>query len=183
MLKSIGSLHNVPAPSAAVLGESLKLLATFGDKKSISALLEQVQEVQAKNEQVFREAQAAIGEIGVMQKALDASQIKFATTKILEEGEINRRIEACSQAEARLSGKAADFDAEQDAALSSLDDKQGDMLARDRTLIERESKCNEKERDLVGRLAVLEKKETAMRAKEQLLQSKENKLRALLDGG
>lgn len=183
MLKSIGSLHTIPAPSAAVLGESLKLLATFGDKKSIGTLLEQVREVQAQNEQVFREAQEAISELTVMRKELDDSRKAFATVKVEEDLSINRRQEELSQAEARLSGKAAKFAAEQDAIRSVLADKESNLANVERTILGRESKCDEKERDLGGRLAVLENKESAMRAKEQQLQAKEQKLRAALDGG
>ena len=183
MLKPIGSLHNVPVPSAAVLGESLKLLATFGDKRSISPLLEEVREVQANNEQVFREAQALSGVLAVMRKELEDSRKAFSTTKAEAESDINLRLQEISQAEARLSGKVAKFAEEQGANISKLDDIQVALTDRTQALIERESKCKEKERDLGGRLSVLESKESVLRLKEQQLQAKENKLRSLLDGG
>ena len=183
MLKSIGSLHNVPVPSAAVLGESLKLLATFGDKKSIGTLLEQVREVQAQNEQVFREAQEAIGKLAVQNQNLEDSRNSFARKLAEEDLSINRRQEELSQAEARLSGKAAKFADEHGAAMSSLEDKHDGLVARERMIIERESILTEKERGLRERLALLENKESAMRTKEQQLQAKEQKLRAALDGG
>ena len=60
MLNKIGttalSLHTVPTPSAAVLSGILKLLTTFGDKKTISSLVEQARDVQTHNEQVFKHA-------------------------------------------------------------------------------------------------------------------------------
>ena len=183
MLKSIGSLHNVPAPSAAVLVELLKLLSMFGDKKSVGTLLEQMREVQANNEQVFRDAQTLSGELSVMRKELEDSRMAFATVKVDEDLNIKRRLQELTQAEARLSGKAAKFSEEQERTISKLDDTQSSLAVQTQTLIERESKCKEKERDIGGRLAVLEKKESALRLKEQQLQSKENKLRSLLDGG
>lgn len=183
MLKSIGSLHNVPAPSAAVLGESLKLLATFGDKKSIGTLLEQMQDVQAKNEQVFRDAQAVIGELTVMRKELNDSQMAFAYNSKAEGDSIKHRSEELSQAEARLSGKAAKFDEEQEAALSALGANKTDLASRERTVAESEAKNSELERDLEKWRATLSHKEKALLAKEQQLQARENKLRAVLDGG
>ena len=181
--KSIGSLHSVPAPSAAVLGESLKLLATFGDKKSIGPLLEQMRDVQAQNEQVFREAQAALGELTAGVKELEDSRKAFATVKVEEDLGIKRRLEQLSQAEARLSGKVAKFDEDNDAASAALDDRQRELTDRERAIIVRESKCEAKESDLIRRNSVAEKSEAALRAKEQQLQAKEQKLRAALDGG
>ena len=79
--------------------------------------------------------------------------------------------------------KATDFDAEQDAAISALDDKQGELADRERAILVRESKCEAKESDLIRRNSVTEKAESAIRSKEQQLQTKEQKLRAALDGG
>ena len=183
MLKSIGALHNVPAPSAAVLGESLKLLATFGDQKSIGPLLEQMRDVQAQNEQVFREAQEAISELTVMRKELDDSRKAFATTKVDVELDIKRRQEELSQAEARMSGKAAKLTNEQEAIRSVLADRESNLANIERTLIGRESKCADKERDLESRLSVISSKESVLRDREQQLLSKEKKLRDALDGG
>ena len=181
MLKSIGALHNVPAPSAAVLGESLKLLATFGDKKDIGKLLEQMREVQANNEQVFRDAQAAIGEIAIKRQELDDSRKAFATVKVEEDMDIKRRREELSQAEARLSGKAAKFDDELEASLLSLEGKRNDLENREAAISDRELKCSEKEQDVVKRLSTITRKESALSAKEQQLQAKEQKLRAALE--
>lgn len=183
MLKSIGSLHNVPAPSAAVLGESLKLLATFGDKKDIGKLLEQMREVQVKNEQVFRDAQAAFAEITVGRKELDDSRKAFATVKVEEDIANRKRQEEISQAEARLSGKADKFDNEHHEAMFVLEGKRNDIANRESTIVDRESKCSEKEQDVVKRLATIARKESALSAKEQQLHAKESKLRAALDGG
>ena len=180
--KSIGSLHSVPAPSAAVLGESLKLLATFGDKKDIGKLLEQMREVQANNEQVFRDTQAAIRELTAMRKEVDDAQVSFATTKAEQDHINNQRLIALSQAEARLSGKIAKFDDEQEAALSALEAKQGELADKERAILVRESKCESKESDIIRRNSVTEKAESSLRAKEQQLQARENKLRALLEG-
>ena len=182
MLKSIGALHNVPAPSAAVLGESLKLLATFGDKKDIGKLLEQMREVQANNEQVFRDVQAAISEVTVSRHNLEDSRNSF-TRKLAEEDlDIKRRREELSQAEARLSGKAAKFDDELEASLLSLEGKRNDLANREAAISDRELKCSEKEQDVVKRVATITRKESALSAKEQQLQAKEQKLRAALEG-
>lgn len=182
MLKPIGSLHNVPAPSAAVLGESLKLLATFGDKKDIGKLLEQMREVQAQNEQVFRDAQAAISELTAGVKELEDHRKAFATVKVEEDLNIKRRLEQLSQAEARLSGKMDKFSDEQEAALIALDEKRNDLAGRERVITERESKCSEKEQDVLKRVATITRKEASLSANEQQLQAKEQKLRAALEG-
>ena len=182
MLKPIGSLHNVPAPSAAVLGESLKLLATFGDKKAISPLLEQMHDVQAKNEQVFREAQALMGELSVKQKELDDGRIAFANAKAQEDLAIKKRAEALSQAEASLSGEKAIFAKEQFSASLSFGDMESGLADRERRVTERELKCEEKDSDLDRLISATEKKASVLRALEQQLQAKENKLRAALEG-
>ena len=183
MLKSIGSLHNIPAPSAAVLGESLKLLATFGDKKSIGPLLEQMREVQAQNEQVFRDAQAAISELTVMRKELDDSRQAFATAREKESAAIGYRTQALSQAEARLSGKEDKFDAERESFLSMIAQKEINISAMERAVSSRELKCDDQEQDLSIRIAATEKLESDLRAQEQRLRSKQQKLRDALDGG
>ena len=180
--KSIGSLHIVPAPSAAVLGESLKLLATFGDKKDIGKLLEQMREVQANNEQVFRDAQAAIGELTVMRNGLEEERKSFTVAKEREAAALGHRSQELSQAEARLSGEKAKFAEERKTIMSELAGRNSVLMDRDQTVSEREAKCDEEERDLGSRLAMLDNKESALRAKEQQLQARENKLRALLEG-
>ena len=180
--KTVGSLHNVPAPSAAVLGESLKLLATFGDKKGITALLEQMREVQEKNEQVFREAQAAIGELSVMRKELEESRNAFATASEQESAALRYRAQELSQAEARLSGKSAKFASEQEAAKSEIEDKQEDLRSREQRIMARELQCDETELDLELRIAATEKLESDLHSQEQRLRSKQQKLRDALDG-
>lgn len=183
MLKSIGSLHNIPAPSAAVLGESLKLLATFGDKKGITALLEQMREVQTQNEQVFRDAQAAIGELTVMRKELEDSRSAFATARDKEAAALGYRTQELSKAEARLSGKEAAFAKKEESAISALVEKEMNMRSAERTVAAREQKCQEKERDLDLRSAAMEKLESDLHSQEQRLRSKQQKLRDVLDGG
>lgn len=180
--KTVGSLNTVPAPSSAVLGESLKLLATFGDKKSIGPLLEQMRDVQAQNEQVFRDAQALMGDLIAERNALDESRKAFAVVKVEEDLANKRRSSDLSQAEARLSGKADKFTAERATALSSIDDKQEDLANREQSISSREAICAEKEGDLDSRLLVITRKEAALRDREQQLQQRENKLRAVLDG-
>lgn len=182
MLKSIGALHNIPAPSAAVLGESLKLLATFGDKKGISPVLEQMREVQAQNEQVFREAQAVMGELFAMQKELDNSRVAYLTAKVNEDLAAKQRASALSQAEARLSGKEAKFTEEQESALNEVDERESGVADRERRVTERELNCQVKEDGLVSRAYVLDHKDSDMRVHEQQLQAKEKKLRAALEG-
>lgn len=181
--KSIGSLHAVPAPSAAVLGESLKLLATFGDKKSIGTLLEQMRDVQANNEQVFRDAQALMGDLIAERNALDESRKAFAVVKVEEDLSIKRRSTELSQAEARLSGRISTFTSDQAAAKASLSDKERALEDRERSIYSRELKCNEDERDLNRRDAEMDKLESDLGIRAKQLQAKENKLRAALDGG
>ena len=181
MLKSIGALHNVPAPSAAVLGESLKLLATFGDKKDIGKLLEQMREVQEKNEQVFRDAQAAIGEITAKRQELEDNRSAFASSREKEAAALGYRAQELSQAEARLSGRVAKFDDEREASLLSLEGNRIDLANREADIAERELKCLEKEQDVLKRVATITRKESALSAKEQQLQAKEQKLRAALE--
>ena len=179
--KSIGSLHNVPAPSASVLNEALKLLATFGDAKSIGPLLAQMREVQALNEQVFREAQEAIAKLVSGQKELDESRKALAQTTLLENGAIKHRAEELSQAEARLSGRIAKFDQEQTMAKSILGDTEKNLTNRELTVSQRESQCNEKALDLEHRVAAAENFESDLNSRAQQLQAKERKLRAALD--
>jgi len=180
MLRSIGSLRNIPAPSALVLGEFLKLLSTFGDKKTISTLLEQVREVQANNEQVFRDAQAALAELSKERKGLDDSRKAFATVKVEEGLAHNRRAEELSMAEARLSGKVAAFANEQAASKSALDEKEKRLADMEKSLGSRESKAVQQMNDLNLRAAALDKLESSLNLREQQLQAKESKLRAAL---
>lgn len=180
MLKTIGSLHNVPAPSSAVLGESLKLLATFGDKKAITALLEQVRDVQANNEQVFRETQEAIGKLSVERKELDERRQAFAAEKAEQDAINNQRTVAISQAEARLSGKVSVFANDQALARSALDEKERRLADLERTVRSRELKCEDSEQDVDRRIAALNKYEADLNLRSQRLQEKENKLRAAL---
>lgn len=180
MLKPIGSLHNIPAPSALVLGESLKLLSTFGDKKAISGLLEQVRDVQVINEQVFRDAQEAIATLSVERKALDDSRNAFATVKAEQDIASNQRASALSQAEARLSGKVAAFSDEQAVSKSALDEKEKRLADLDRSIGSRESKLVQQMQDLNLRTAALDKLESSLNLQAQQLQAKENKLRAAL---
>ena len=183
MLKPIGSLHNIPAPSAAVLGESVKLLSTFGDKKSISPFLEKMHEVQVHNDQVFRDAQAAISEIAKMRQELDDNRNSFVRKMVVEDLASRHRADELSQAEARFSGKAAKFAEEREAILSTLNYKQLEMDKSERLVIARETKCDERERDLDSRLAITNGKEAAIRNMQQQLQATEKRLRAALDGG
>ncbi len=182
MLKSIGSLHNVPAPSAAVLGESLKLLSTFGDKKAISALLEQVRDVQTINEQVFRDAQALMAELVTERNALDESRRAFAVGKTEEDREIKQRTIELSQAEARLSGKVAAFDAEQVKARTELGGKLKEVAERETAVSALERKYTQLMNDLNQRAADLDKREIDLGIREKQLQVKESKLRAYLEG-
>lgn len=183
MIKSIGSLHNVPGPSSDVLSESLKLLTTFGDKKAISTLLEQLRDIQAHNEKVFKDTQASIESLSIARKEFDESRKAFATIKAEEDQNIRRRLEDLSQAEARLAGKEAKFKSEQASANSALAEKETLLVNRERQIVAREAKCDERERDLDSRLAVVSSKEVGLRDREQQLQVKERKLRAVLDGG
>lgn len=183
MIKSIGSLHNVPGPSSDVLSESLKLLTTFGDKKAISSLLEQLREVQTHNERIFKETQAAIESLSIAKKEFEASRQAFANLKNKEDSDLNRRWDDLSQAEARLSGKMSKFDSEQASANAILSDKEADILKRAQAMTAREAKCDDRGRDLDSRLAVVGGKEADLRNREQQLQVKEKKLRAVLDGG
>lgn len=182
MLKSIGSLHNIPAPSSTVLNEALKLLATFGDKKAIGALLEQVRDVQAKNEQVLRDAQETIHSLTVAQEELNESRRAFASVKVEEEQNLRRRIEELSQAEARLSGKVSAFSKEQMQAKADIADKEKSLADRERDLTSRELKCKENEKDLDRRTSALERMESNINVRAQQLQAKEKNLRAALDG-
>jgi uncharacterized protein (DUF3084 family) len=177
---TIGSLHNIPAPSALVLGESLKLLATFGDKKAISALLETVREVQAHNEQVFRDAQTIMGELSTERKALDDSRKAFAIVKAEQDDINNQRASALSQADARLSGKVAAFANEQAALKSALDEKEKRLADMERSLGSREYECKARESELSERTAGQDKNEKELSARFAQLIEKERKLRAAL---
>lgn len=180
--KTVGSLNTIPAPSSAVLGESLKFLSTFGDKRSISALLEQVRDVQAHNEQVFKDAQEAIAALRLAQQETDENRKALEFLKSEQNAINHQRTMAISQAEARLSGKASTLANEQALVKSALDEREKNLSDRERIIISRESKCDETGRDLESRLAVISNKEASLRDREQQLQMKENKLRAVLDG-
>ena len=182
MLGKIGTLHNLPAPSAAVLNEALKLLATFGDSKSLSALLGQVREVQSHNEQVFREAQEAIAELTRGQKELDESRKVFATTKAEQDLAIKRRSDELSQAEARLSGRIAKFDQEQSVASAALSELKKVLYNLEQTLNQRKAECESREEALTRRTADLDKIQSGLSAYSLQLEGKERKLRAALDG-
>ena len=179
--KSIGSLHNVPAPSASVLNEALKLLATFGDSKSLSALLGQVREVQSHNEQVFREAQDAIAGLTRGQKELDESRKVFATTKAEQDLAIKRRSDELSQAEARLSGRIAKFDQEQSVAGAALSELNKVLYNLEQTLNQRKAECESKEEALARRTTELDNFQTELSGRSLELQERERKLRAALD--
>lgn len=181
--KSIGSLHSVPAPSAAVLGESLKLLSTFGDKKAISALLEQVREVQSHNERVFRDAQDAIGALIATRNELDERRNAFAAAKAQEDTALQRRATELSQAEARLSGKISAFADEQSLAKKALSEKERALEEREQAIAKRESECKYTEKELAERIAGQDKNERELSARFAKLLDKERKLRAALDGG
>ena len=180
--KSIGSLHNVPAPSASVLNEALKLLATFGDAKSIGPLLAQMREVQALNEQVFREAQEAIAKLVSGQKELDESRKALAQTTLLENGAIKRRSDELSQAEARLSGRIAKFDQEQSVASAALSELKKVLYNLEQTLNQRKAECESREEALARRTTDLDKIQSGLSAYSLQLEGKERKLRAALDG-
>ena len=167
MLRSIGSLHNIPAPSSLILGEFLKLLSTFGDKQKVSTLLEQVREVQANNEQVFRDAQAALAELSKERKGLDDSRKAFATGKEEDLAKNRYRSEELSMAEARLSGKVAAFANEQAASKSALDEKEKRLADMDKSLGSRESKAVQQMNDLNLRAAALDKLESSLNLREQ----------------
>ena len=181
--KTLGSLHTVPAPSAAVLGESLKLLSTFGDKKDISKLLEQVLEVQTHNEQVFRDAQALMGELSAERKVLDDSRTAFAGVKVQEDVLMKNRAAMLSEAEARLSGRIMKFDQDQSMADKAISEKEKSLEERERAagLIDLEHVKSMREMNL--RLASLDKNEKELSARFAQLIEKERKLRAALDGG
>ena len=182
MLGKTGSLHNHPAPSASVLNEALKLLATFGDSKSLTALLGQVREVQSHNEQVFREAQEAIAELTRGQKELDESRKAFAQTSLLENGAIKRRAEELSQAEAKLSGRIAKFDQEQSIASAALSELKKVLYNLEQTLNQRKAECESREEALARRITELDNFQTELSGRSLELQAKERKLRAALDG-
>ena len=182
MLGKTGSLHNLPAPSASVLNEALKLLATFGDSKSLTALLGQVREVQGHNEQVFREAQDAIAELTRGQKELDESRKALAQTTLLENGAIKHRAEELSQAEARLSGRIAKFDQEQSIASAALSELKKVLYNLEQTLEQRKAECESREEALARRTTDLDKIQSGLSAYSLQLEGKERKLRAALDG-
>ena len=183
MLNKIGSLHTVPTPSAAVLNEALKLLTTFGDKKTIGSLVEQARDVQTHNEQVFKDAQALMAELASERKSLDDLSLAFAIGKVKEENSINSRSAALSQAEARLSGDKDRFTREQKEARLELSAKETDLENKESTITDRAEKTQGILKDLTLRALTLDKKETVLNDKERQLQAKENKLRALLDAG
>lgn len=178
--KAIGSLHTVPVPSAAVLGESLKLLATFGDKKAISTLLEEVRDVQAHNEQVFRDAQALIGELSVQRQALDVSQREFSTKVAHQEAAIQRDRNVLTLQESKLDGSISKFDQEKEAYTNDAELLAVKLGNHERLLNRRESECKASEDELSRRVVVLDRQETELGIRAQQLQEKENKLRALL---
>lgn len=180
MIKSIGSLHNVPGPSSLVLSESLKLLTTFGDKKAISAILEQLRDIQAHNEKVFKDTQAAIEALSVESKAFEESRKAFAAQKAEQDDISNQRTIALSQAEARLSGKASALANEQAVFKLSLDKKETALANREQTCRSREMKCDENERGLASRMEVMGNRESDIVRREKQLQVKENKMRAAM---
>ena len=182
MLGKTGSLHNLPAPSASVLNEALKLLATFGDSKSLTALLGQVREVQSHNEQVFREAQEAIAELTRGQKELDESRKALVQTSLLENGAIKRRAEELSQAEAKLSGRIAKFDQEQSVASAALSELKKVLYNLEQTLNQRKAECESREEALARRTTELDNFQAELSGRSLELQARERKLRAALDG-
>jgi chromosome segregation ATPase len=182
-LGKVGSLQNVPAPSAAVLNEALKLLATFGDSKSISALLEQVREVQANNEQVFRDTQEALSALRTTQSALEDAKQEFATSSLQENAALQRRSDELSKAEAQLSGRLAKFAQDQSAANKRLNEAEGSVSMAEKAVGAREAACADKESKLAELEASLKRTDTELTLRKEQLQVREKKLRAALDGG
>lgn len=183
MLKSIGSLHTVPAPSAAVLGESLKLLATFGDKKDISKLLEQVRDVQTHNEQVFRDAQALMGDLNVQRNALDVSQREFSTKVAQEEAAIKRDRSVLVVQAAQLDSRVQKLNEEQGSSQAKLEEQEKHLADLERSIVARDLKFVQQMQDFNLRVTTHDKKEKELSDRFTQLFEKERKLRAALDGG
>ena len=180
MLGKVGSLQNIPAPSASTLNEALKLLSTFGDSKSISKLLEQVKEVQESNEHVFREAQAALSALKTTQDSLYESQKEFSNHVALENSSLRRRAEELSQAEAKLSGLKIKFDHDKAAAEANFADTRESLAIAEQAVSKRELACSYKEQSIIQKQSELDALQKSIDQRAQQLRDKESKLRIAL---
>lgn len=178
--KSVGSLHNIPAPSSAVLNQALSLLATFGDSKAISKLLEEMRDVQAKNEQVSRDAQDYLALLKTRQDTLSADKEKFDARMILENGAVSRRAQELSQSEAQLSGRIAKFEQEQSTAKAELSAARESLAIAEQSISKREAVCTQKDAELNGLSEKLTQRAAELATRAKQLQDRENQLRQAL---
>lgn len=179
---SVGSLRPLPGLSSGVLTEVVKLFATLGDSKKLVPLLEQMREIQAHNEQVFRDAQDANVALSVERRALEDSRIAFAAVKAQEDLSTKNRSSALSEAEAKLSGRIARFGQDQVDASAIQAETVKKLDSMEQSLRRRESECKAKEEELTERIAKQDKNEKELSTRFAQLIEKERKLRVVLEG-
>ena len=181
--KTLGSLRNVPSPPAAVLEEALKLLLTFGDSKSLGALLEQVREVQVNNERVFDETQKVLADLRVAKKSLEDSQEEYAKHTSEQNSAISRRADELVKYEASFKERIENFNQKEAASNVSLSQTKSELDRREQLIRQREVDYANKVQELSRKETDINQKASILTEARLRLEVKERKLRAVMDEG
>jgi hypothetical protein len=175
---NIGAVQVPPAPSAIVLNEALKLLATFGDSKSLAPVLKKMQEAQAANAELIAQIQAGKAELEKAQAEFDAersakeSQIHETLAKLKEQADRLISTEAVLNMRAEKIKKDGDEMANHHQFMTNkfnvtserLNEKESELKAREYELIKRTKDVTDAEVSIAERLHKLEERENSLRA-------------------
>jgi uncharacterized protein (DUF3084 family) len=177
---NIGSVQTSPAPSAAVLNEALKLLATFGDKKGLSDLMTKASEVQKANEEVLAQIRAGLEELHREQSVLDTDKMEFQKDVRRQHDELQSWSTVLKNRETDLIVRETKAKQDESALISRNAEKQKELSDREKNVILRESLAAAKENELSRREASVSQAEAKYADRVRVLEERESKLRAFL---
>jgi len=180
---TVGSLTSVPKPHSPVIADALSMLTTFGDPKHLKKLMEEMLEVQKKNEHVFVEAQALLAAIKKTQADVQQQRSDLMERTAKDQLALDQRLASLNEAERRLSDKSAKFSAKQQETEDNLSKRTDNLKAAEQALKKREVACAEKESELTSRDAAVTRRSEEAASLLARLKNKEAKLRAVLDSG
>lgn len=182
MISKVGALHTPPKPSTAVMDAAIGMLTVFGDPQKLKKLLTEIRDVQQHNEQVFKDAQAALSDVTKREKKMDEDFVQHVQENATAKTDIATRRRNLQVSEDRLATRISTFDQYEAAQTLELTERKAELDLGHRDLKAKLAAHDANKQDLDKRATVLDHQEQRNNDRRLKLKTREAKLRAALDG-